>query len=312
MEHVRRPVSQLVPVLLSGLLVGLLAACSDGTAAAPEPGSTPAAPSTTEPGTLPRLRYVALGDSFTAAPGLAGSTLPCLRSEQNYPALAAEGLGDSYRVRLEDRSCIGADSSALVGEQQLGGGRLPPQLDALDEQTDLVTLSMGGNDEQFFVRLVAGCLSRAEDDPAGSPCADADADAAQPLTDLLPAVRQRLVDAVGEVRRRAPRAEVLLVGYPQLVPARGSCPDRLPLATGDWAFARDANRALDAAVAGAAEDSGARFVDVWAASRGHDVCADEPWVAGQASDAASGAIPFHPLPAGQRAVAERLLDRVGG
>lgn len=294
-------------LVVPAVLVVLLAGCATGSGAEPGgPDPTAAPTAAPEQGARTGLRYVALGDSYTAAPGLPGAALPCLRSAENYPSLVAGSLGEP--VVLDDRSCVGADTSSLTQPQRLGGSRLPPQLDALDARTDLVTLSMGGNDEALFVRLLSGCLSLAADDPDGSPCADADA--ASPLASVLPTIQQRLVDAVEEVRRRAPSAQVLLVGYPQLVPARGGCPDRLPLAAGDVGFARGVNRALADAVEAAAAAAGAGYVDLWRASRGHDVCADEPWVNGAGVDP-SGAIPFHPLPVGQRATADLVVAEVG-
>jgi lysophospholipase L1-like esterase len=291
--------------LLLPLLVGLVG-CSPGTGATPtdEPTRAPssAAPEPTPTGTGPRLHYVALGDSFTSAPGLPGSSLPCLRSEENYPALVADALDDSFRVTLDDRSCIGDDTSSLTAPQELGGAPIAPQAAALDRRTDLVTVSVGGNDYGFFVRLLTGCLGLAAS-PDQVPCEVA------PLVDGLATVQQRLVEAVAEVRRRAPDAEVLLVGYPLLVPERGACAG-LPDDPADRAVAREANEALVEVVSGAAAESGAAYVDVARASRGHDLCSDEPWVAGSASDP-SGAIPFHPLPAEQRAVADLVVRAVG-
>ncbi len=298
----------LVPVLLPVLLTGLLSGCSAGsTAPSPSPVPSPAStgPSAAdgprEAAAGPALRYVALGDSFTAAPGLPGSSLPCLRSEENYPALVAEALGDARRVSLEDRSCIGADTSSLSSVQQLGGGRVPSQVEALDRRTDLVTLSMGGNDDGFFLRLLTGCLGLSGS--AEVPCE------ATSLVEGLDGVRQRLVDAVADVRRLAPRAQVVLVGYPLIVPEQGTCPG-LPEEAADREVARQANQALVDTVAAAAADAGATYVDVARASRGHDLCSDDPWVNGTGSDP-SGAIPFHPLPAGQQAVADLVVRAVG-
>ena len=105
---------------------------------------------------------------------------------------------------------------------------------------------------------------------------------------------------------RAPQARVVLVGYPQLVPAEGSCPDLLPLAEGDLPFARTVNRGLADALENAAEAAEVEYVDTFALSRGHDICADEPWVNGQVNDP-ERALAFHPFAAGQEAVADELL-----
>ena len=75
-------------------------------------------------------------------------------------------------------------------------------------------------------------------------------------------------------------------------------------------FARHVNHALTDNLERAADRTGTTYVDVWRASEGHDICADEPWVNGQ-TGVQGGAIPFHPLPAGQEAIADLVVDAVG-
>jgi lysophospholipase L1-like esterase len=291
-----------VTALVTALLLG---GCTGGGPG--DPASRPASPT----GKQPALSYVALGDSFTAAPGIpeTDGSDGCLRSSHNYPSLVADRLEEDYDVELADRSCSGADTSSLAGRQVFGSSPLPPQLDALDRGTDLVTLSIGGNDFGVFLRLVGGCVSVAAQDPDGSPCRDAARQQGDLLDWTQTRIEGRLVAAIEAVRRRAPDAQVLVVGYPQLAPARDGCPDLLPLASGDLPFARHVNKSLTDNLARAAERTGTTYVDVWRASAGHDICSDEPWVNGQ-NAVEGGAIPFHPLPAGQRAVAELVVDAV--
>ena len=297
--------------LLLLLAATALAACGCSTA---DPEGQPAPPAETRPPRTPaqpELTYVALGDSFTAAPGLTGSDSPdgCLRSSENYPSLVAEGLEADFDVELTDRSCSAADTTSLTGEQMIGRAALPPQLDALDRSTDLVTLSIGGNDLGVFLRLVGGCVALAQQDPRGSPCRDAAAGEGDLLGGAQPLIEQRLVEAVTEIKQRAPRAQVLLVGYPQLAPASGGCPELLPLAAGDVSFAREVNKTLTDNLARTARRTGTTYVDVWSASAGHDICSGQPWVSGRGGQP-GGAIPYHPLPAGQRAVAELVVAAV--
>lgn len=304
--------SRLAPT--AAILAALvLAGCGGPADQPPEPSPAPSAVSPTagDPA-QPTLSYVALGDSYTAAPGIP-ETDPgdgCLRSSRNYPALVAERLEDEYDVTLEDRSCSGAQTTDLTGPQQAGGRAVPPQLDALDRDTDLVTLSIGANDFGAFARLVGGCVALSGEDPDGSPCRDAARREGDVLEELRVEVEQRLVDVVREVRRRSPRAEVLLVGYPQLVPTGAGCPDLLPIAEGDLGFARRINKALTDNLARAARRTGTTYVDVWSASAGHDICAADPWVSSLGGEP-GGAIPFHPLPAGQQGVADLVVDEVG-
>lgn len=299
-------VSRLAPT--AALLAGLVLAGCSGPAEEP-PASSPASSPTSDP-PQPALSYVALGDSYTAAPGIpeTDTTDGCLRSSRNYPALVTERLEENFDVTLEDRSCSGAQTTDLTGPQQAGGA-LPPQLDALDRDTDLVTLSIGANDFGAFARLVGGCVVLSREDPDGSPCRDAARREGDVLEELQVQVEQRLADVVDEIRSRSPRAEVLLVGYPQLVPAGAGCPDLLPIASGDLGFARRINKALTDNLARAAEGTAATYVDVWSASAGHDICAEDPWVSGQGGEP-GGAIPFHPLPAGQAAVAGLVVRAV--
>ena len=295
-----------LPVLVVAAAL-LLAGCTGG-GATPAPVSRSSGPD----GSAPAFSYVALGDSFTAAPGIpeTDGSDGCLRSSRNYPSLVAEQLGEDRDVDLDDRSCSGADTSSLAGRQPIGREPRPPQLDALDRDTDLVTLSIGGNDFGVFLRLVGGCVSLAAQDPDGSPCRDASRGQGDLLADTQGQIERRLVRAIEEVERRAPRAEVLVVGYPQLAPAEGGCPELLPLASGDVPFARHVNQTLTANLERAADRTDTTYVDVWRASEGHDICAEEPWVNGQ-TGVQGGAIPFHPLPAGQQAIADLVVDAVG-
>jgi hypothetical protein len=48
------------------------------------------------------------------------------------------------------------------------------------------------------------------------------------------------------------------------------------------------------------------YVDMYAASRGHDICSADPWVNGRVTDR-QRALAYHPFAAGMRADAERVL-----
>ncbi|QWF21966.1 SGNH/GDSL hydrolase family protein [Nocardioides sp. LMS-CY] len=284
------------------LALAVLAGCSN---AGDDPAPLPAR-ATGDPTASPARydRYVALGDSYTAAPLVAPTDTGtiCLRSGVNYPALVAEALPGTA---LTDVSCSGASTANVRAAQRGMTGSVPPQLDAVRPRTDLVTIGLGGNDGSLFATLLGGCTRLAADDPAGGPCA---ARFAGELEPTLTTIRDRLVGVVDDVRERAPEARVLLVGYPQIVPASGTCPD-LPLAAGDYAFARDVNHRLTEAVRAAAETADAEYVDVWAATEGHDICAADPWINGRVTSA-DRALAYHPLAAEQRAVADLVLEAI--
>lgn len=255
--------------------------------------------------------YVAMGDSYTAAPLFPLAEQEqingCLRSDQNYPALVASQLD----VPLIDVSCSGASTTSMFAAQRFIDNERPPQLDSLTPDTDLITLGIGANDFRYFSKMIFTCLKVAKRDPEGSPCRD---------KNLTPKGRDRIERHLGEIRRnvsrvvraigrKAPNAQILLVGYPQLLPAEGICRNKLPLAVGDYAYTRDLNLRLSNAVRKGGVKAGAEFVDLVEASQGHDICSKEPWVAG-IRGAPKRAMGLHPYPAEQQAVADLLVAMI--
>lgn len=251
-------------------------------------------------------RYVALGDSFTAGPFVPTTDVAngCFRSNGNYPALVAERLDVE---ELVDVSCSGASTPDLTDPQPtVQDAVVPPQLRSLTEDTDLVTLGIGGNDFNVFGTLLETCTRLGEQDPQGSPCSDYLERRGIDPTAQTDRIADRVAAALAEVKRRAPDARVLLVGYPRIAPATGTCRARLPFAAGDYRQGSRIASSLNDALREAARVARVEFVDVYAASRGHDVCAEEPWVNGQITDR-SAALAFHPLPAGMEAVADLVV-----
>jgi len=323
----RRP---LRPALVALSAVLALAACSDdgaGPSSSPAPSpsvSSPPASASASPSASssasssapagPRVEldgaYVALGDSYTAAPGVpvTETETGCLRSDRNYPSVLAQSLD---ATSVTDVSCSGASTLSLVGAQQTTKAVLPAQFDALSDDAALVTIGMGGNDLDLFQTLVGTCAFVAQSAPEGAPCqAQLTAGGTDLIADKITQIGQRMTSAVAGIADRAPGARVLVVGYPQPVPAQGTCPE-LPLAAGDYAYVRQAIVALDQQLRSAAEAGGATYVDVLRASKGHDVCAgDEAWIQG-AQSVEGEAIALHPFAVEQAAVAELVLAELG-
>lgn len=258
-----------------------------------------------KPRTDPGLEYAAIGDSFSAAPDLPTITSDgCHRSDHNFAHLVAKQLED---VRLRDVSCGGARTEAVLQSQviETEGRVRPPQIEAVSPTTDIVTVGLGVNDLDFAVTAAFGCLALAQSDPDGSPCEDSNA---KKVPRLLEKIQERYVDTLGAIANRAPDARIIAVGYPQLLADGSSCPDVFPLAKDDFAFVGESYDQLNATLAAAAEEADVDYVDVAAASEGHDICSDDPWINGDRQDKESGAAAYHPMPAEQAAVAELILD----
>ena len=112
------------------------------------------APAAAKPSHAVPLRYVALGDSYSAASGVLppDPTAPpqCLRSLRNYPHLIAGAVG----AELTDVTCGGADTGDFRESQHDG---VAPQLDALSRRTQLVTMTIGGNHSGVFIDSITAC-----------------------------------------------------------------------------------------------------------------------------------------------------------
>jgi len=110
----------------------------------------------------PNGPYVALGDSYTAAPkvpGQSGRPAGCERSDHDYPALVARELG-LKQAEFRDLSCSGATMADLSAAQSTHQGTNPAQLSAVSTATRLVTLGIGGNDIDFS-SMITTCVQAA-------------------------------------------------------------------------------------------------------------------------------------------------------
>ncbi|OIJ90012.1 lipase [Streptomyces sp. MUSC 14] len=254
------------------------------------------------------LNYSALGDSYSAASGVLPidlSNLLCLRSTANYPHVLAARTG----ARLTDVTCGAAQTKDFTGSQYPG---VAPQADAVTAGTDLVTMTIGGNDNGTFINAVLDCgtegiLSGGK----GSPCKDKYGTSFDDSIDAntYPALKS----ALGAVRAKAPHARVAVLGYPWITPATAdpSCFAQLPLAEGDVSYIHALQAHLNAVVERAAEESGATFVDLSQASAGHDACRPigtrwiEPLLFG------TNIVPVHPNALGEQRMAEQTMNVLG-
>ena len=100
------------------------------------------------------------------------------------------------------------------------------------------------------------------------------------LVEKIDKIGDRVKAALKGIHDRSPQARVILVGYPQPVPAKGTC-RILPIAKGDYPYVRGLVVKLNDALRTAAKKAKADFVDMVKASKGHDICAGpDAWVNG--------------------------------
>lgn len=261
----------------------------------PSPTATGSAESTTD---APRYaHYVALGDSFAAlGPTAASTTGPdaCHRSTRNYAALLAErpDVGE-----LDDVTCGGAQIPDMTSSQI---PRTPPQFAALAPHTDLVTLSIGGNDIGFgdMVR----CIVQTPRVATGAPCRDR---LEHTVTDALDDLGSRLDDVYAGIRERSPDARIITTAYLPLVPDHGGCRFVSRMSPGDVTWARHVTERINMVVTDAAARAGGESV-LPADAQQRSACAAPEVRYTDFTGVETGSHPMHPTAAGHRAMADSV------
>ena len=247
-----------------------------------------------------------MGDSAAAAPLVPDQAEPvgCLKSTNDYPSVLARRIG---AASFADVTCSGARTEDLVSRSQpTRSGPVPPQLDAVTADTQLVTVTIGGNDVDL-PKIAATCRRTSLDTP---PCSsDLVVDGADQISEAIAADADDWSDLVDEIREKAPAARVILVGYGTYVRPEGCFPDE-PINPVDAAYFQAKVDELDDRLRQVAEDRGVEFFDIRPLSVGHDICAkpQDRYVEGFAP--ASPAAPLHPNGAGALAVGTALADYV--
>lgn len=290
---------------------------------------------------LPVVRYVALGDSYTAAPlssvpaGTPGGSYyydgddnpyTCGQSDTNYPRQIARWLGlctttyDVPNAGLEpthpafvDISCGGAKTTDMWTSQTISyGGSNPRQLDAFEgidrEAVELVTIGIGGNDVGFG-RLQTECVEK-PNTPGGSPCSE-NPELVMEIQSAIGELSGRLTALVAEVHRLAPNADILLFGYPALLPEEPvlsglpeGCWPYIPILPKDVTYLRNVEKALNDTIRNASAGAFTHYVDWYKASIGHDMCQPPgiAWVNGVVL--APPSFPVHPNVLGSMGAAD--------
>jgi lysophospholipase L1-like esterase len=249
------------------------------------------------------LKYVAMGDSYSAASG----TVPpdptasplCIRATDNYPHLLASATG----ATLTDVTCGGAETSDYTTSQYPG---VAPQLNALSKSTNLVTMTIGGNDSSVFIDSIVECGALGVASLGqGSPCKDKYGNSFD--NTINNTTYPALVKTLRAVRADAPNARVAILGYPWILPASGGCFPQMPVATGDVPYLDNLQATLNSAVQRAAAATGVTYVNMSAVSRTHNACQPigtrwiEPVVGG------TNPVIVHPNSLGETAMAQQVM-----
>lgn len=308
--------------------------------------------------TASTFKYVALGDSFSAGEGVEpffDLTNRCHRSTHAYAVKVEQPghkgvpiyqrfLGGEAGLEWGFQACSGAVTASLLTEGHHGDPLPQLALDRagdinnpyslpVDTNTNLVTLTIGGNDIHFadilkFCYFAAKCATekfRAYCQQDSATCNNAgfkpDETLASYIDRTLTALSAKLDAVYAQIRLQAPNARVLVLGYPQLFPATANeqrC-ERLAqpnpfdvngFTTTEQNFLRRGTSIMNAIIQQRATAAKFEFIRTDGLFAGHEICGnDGQWInppsytAGTHGLGAAADKSFHPNSCGQDAFA---------
>jgi lysophospholipase L1-like esterase len=198
----------------------------------------------------------------------------------------------------------------MTGAQKTYLGTNPAQLTALAPDDRMVLLTLSG-DDMGFLNVLKECMKLSFTRPWGSPC---EAYYAKGGTDQLAAgvtaEAPKMAKVLAAITARAPRARIVVVGYPDMFPQSGGCWPAVPVTDGDVAYLRGIEVKINAMLATVSKAAGATFVNTYTPTIGHDFCAPERVRDVEGLLPGSLALPFHPNTRGQQAMATAVLATI--
>lgn len=278
-----------------------------------------------------RLEYVAMGDSFSSGEGAdvfnawtdQDGINQCHRSHASYANMLADP-SRNLNINLVDHvACSGATTNDILGvaedEDPHGKWVEPTQLDALNSETDIVTISIGGNDV-FFGAYAEQCWF--------FNCGYSDVSYINTMSAITStAFEDRLTMVYSSILSEAPNADVYVLGYPYITPldasANLSClpfQDSTPESSvNDSNAARSVVLGLNATIKNVVEElevteNRIHFVDAasqYSPFEGHDVCSTSSYFVHPNSPGAGLTENhkwFHPNTEGQDAYADLIAN----
>ena len=237
--------------------------------------------------TASAVTYAALGDSYSSGVGTGSYTLDstCKRGIYAYPYLWAQRHAGTT---LSFVACSGARTSDLLANQ----------VSAVTPSTDLVSMTIGGNDIGF-----AGLIQQ---------CTLSDCSAAldSTRTNLESTLGSKLDSVFTTVKSHAALdAKIVVLGYPRVF-SGASCLGSLGISSTEETKANQLSDALDAVLATHAQKDGVTYQSAIGAFLGHAVCSSSAWINGL--NLFNTTESYHPNKAGHSSGYLALLTSVTG
>jgi lysophospholipase L1-like esterase len=220
--------------------------------------------------------YTALGDSYSSGVGTRtfyNDGTECKRSPLAYPPLVASARS----LTLTFAACSGAKTSDVLNNQ----------LGSLNSTTGYVTISVGGNDAGF-AKVIEKCAY-----PWPWTCWGDITNAENFMREKLPGL---LDNVYNQIRSRATKAKVVVVGYPRLFNGV-ECNTLARISPGEQERLNQAADVMASVISARAKAHSYGYVDPRGAFSSHEICSGSEWLNGLSNPVSES---YHPNVEGQK------------
>jgi lysophospholipase L1-like esterase len=232
--------------------------------------------------------YVALGDSYSSGTGTRDYSWDstCQRGPYAYPALIK---ADRPNTNLTFVACSGAKT----------GDVLANQVQSLSTSTNIVTITIGGNDAGF-ADVITQCAL-----PWPWTC---DSDITNAQNFIRYTLPGRLDNVYSQIKSRAPSAQVVVLGYPRLFMGV-DCNAGTFFSSSEMTKLNATADLLRDVTSARATAWGFTFKDAIPPFIGHAVCSSTEWLNGLSNPVSDS---YHPNRTGHKSGYEPLVRSVIG
>jgi lysophospholipase L1-like esterase len=231
--------------------------------------------------------YVALGDSYSSGTGTRDYSLDsgCQRGPYAYPALIK---ADRPNTNLTFVACSGAKT----------GDVLANQVQSLSASTNIVTITIGGNDAGFSSVITQCAL----------PLVSCNSNITTAQNYINNSLAGALNGVYSQIKSRAPSARVVVLGYPRLF-MNVDCNAGTFFSSDEMTKLNATADMMKNVISARAAAYGFTFKDAIPPFVGHAVCSSTEWLNGLSNPVGDS---YHPNRAGHKSGYEPLVRSVIG
>jgi lysophospholipase L1-like esterase len=202
------------------------------------------------------IDYVALGDSYSSGVGAPGQVGTCLQSPNGYPG---QWVSRNSPKSFTNLTCSGAET----------GDVLSSQAPNIPSGTDLVSITIGGNDAGFASTVLSCQFS------SDAACAQTVANAESSISATLGG---KLDNTYAAIKAKAPSAQVVVLDYPLLFDTTSSSCGLTGMSLAKRKSLNGGAQVLDDLIKQHVQGAGFTFSDVRDEFAGHGICSSAPYL----------------------------------